>query len=86
MKRSNLQKRGSMFWFRCRVPQDLLTHYGKAEILRSLRTRDYADAQRLVVREAEQQQQEFDRIRAGRSVTELSDEQVTALWASSING
>ena len=37
---TNLVKRQSRFYFRSRVPTDLKSHYGKTEILMSLKTSD----------------------------------------------
>ena len=89
-RRSFLQKRGSVWWFRCRVPQDLVDHYGKREVLKNLRTRDYAEAQRLVVHIAAEQQREFDALRQARAapaVAELTQEDIHRLangWVSEV--
>jgi hypothetical protein len=41
----NIQKRGSVYYFRRRIPNDLLDHYeGKREIVRSLGVKDRAEA------------------------------------------
>ena len=37
---TNLVRRGSRFYYRGRVPEDLKQHYGRAEILISLQTAD----------------------------------------------
>jgi integrase len=78
-KHPRLQRRGAIYWFRCRIPADLVQHYGRREILKSLRTRDPREAVRLARSLSEDQEQEFDRIRAAQTITELSDAQVQAL-------
>ena len=45
----------------------------------SLRTTNATEALRKVRKRSEAQEQEFDRIRAGRAVTELTDEQINGL-------
>ena len=47
-KHPRLQRRGAVYWFRCRIPGHLVDRYGKKEILESLRTRDATEALRLV--------------------------------------
>src|SRR5215831_14726133 len=79
LRHPRLQRRGARYWFRCRVPFDLFDHYGKREIVRSLGTCDPGEALRLVRRVSAAQEAEFDRIRAGRSVSELTDAQVEAI-------
>lgn len=59
-----LQKRGSTYWLRRRVPQDLVAAYGKAEIVKSLKTKDRAEAKRRLVNETYALEQEFDARRA----------------------
>lgn len=59
-----LQKRGSTYWLRRRVPQDLVAAYGKAEIVKSLRTKDRAEAKRRLIIETYALEQEFDARRA----------------------
>ena len=43
-KHPRLQRRGGVYWFRCRIPADLIAHYGKREILKSLKTSDAQEA------------------------------------------
>lgn len=65
-KQPHLHKRkGSQnYYFRCRVPQDLLEFYApKKEITRSLGTSNYKEALKLVRIESVKQDQEFDRAR-----------------------
>jgi hypothetical protein len=38
MAQTNIQRRDSGYYYRRKIPADLLVHYGKAEIVRSLRT------------------------------------------------
>ena len=78
-KHPRLQRRGAVYWFRCRIPADLVEHYGKQEILKSLQTRDCREAVRLARALSEEQEQEFDRTRAGHDVVELKREQIDAL-------
>lgn len=40
----NLQLRGSIYWLRVRVPDDLRSSIGKTEVTKSLGTRDYREA------------------------------------------
>ena len=46
-KHTRLMRRGAVYYFRCKIPADLVDHYGKKEILESLRTRDATEALRL---------------------------------------
>jgi hypothetical protein len=81
-KHPRLKRRGAVYQFRCTIPADLIDHYGKREITESLHTKDPTEALRLVRARSERQEQEFDRIRAGRTITklaELTDEQIQAL-------
>jgi hypothetical protein len=59
-KHPRLRRRGAVYWFRCKIPVDLIEHYkGKQEINESLRTKDPNDALRLVRKRSEEQEQEF---------------------------
>jgi len=78
-KHPRLQRRGAVYWFRCRIPADLVGHYGKKEILRSLKTRDAREAVRLVRRVSEEQEREFDRIRAARTQKDFTSELTESL-------
>lgn len=62
-----------------KIPADLVEHYGKTETVESLKTKDSKEALRAVRKRSEEQEQEFDRIRAGRQITALTDEQIDAL-------
>ncbi|WP_367397187.1 DUF6538 domain-containing protein [Dechloromonas sp.] len=70
-----LQKRGSRYYIRVRVPNDLLQHYHpKKEIVQSLNTSDYAEACRLVRERAMALHSEFDRRRAGGTISDKDAE------------
>lgn len=45
---THLAKRGSRYYFRRKIPQDILSHYNGKEVIRSLGTSDRRDAERLV--------------------------------------
>ena len=76
-KHPRLIRRGAVYHFRVHIPLDLRDHYrGRKEITASLRTTDPKEALRLVRTRSEAQEQEFDRIRAGRKVTEFTNEQI----------
>jgi Domain of unknown function (DUF6538) len=78
-KHPRLMRRGAVYYFRCKIPADLVNHYDRREIVESLRTKNGTEALRKVRKRSEAQEQEFDRIRAGRSITELTDEHIQAL-------
>jgi uncharacterized protein DUF6538 len=78
-KHPRLMRRGAVYYFRCKIPADLIDHYDRREIVESLRTKNATEALRKVRKRSEAQEQEFDRIRAGRSITALTDEQIQAL-------
>lgn len=56
---TRLVRRGSVYYFRCKVPVDLQEHYGKKEICRSLLTKDHREALQKVRLESLKQDQEF---------------------------
>lgn len=60
-----LQKRGTTYYLRRRVPQDLVAAYGKAEIIRSLGTKDLAEAKRRLAVETVKLDAEWDDLRSG---------------------
>jgi integrase len=62
-KYPHLDTRGLNYYFRMRVPVDLLKHYGKEEIKFSLRTKDYAEAKRKVAIETARYFNEFEQVR-----------------------
>ena len=42
-----LKRRGAAYYFRCKIPADLIAHYGTTEINKNLRTADCAEAVKL---------------------------------------
>ena len=44
---THAQRRGSIYYYRRRIPAHLVSHYGKAEVIFSLKTRDPKEAARL---------------------------------------
>jgi integrase len=82
-KHTRLKRRGAVYYFRCKIPADLIEHYGgKREILESLRTADPKEALRKVRTRSEQQEQEFDQVRAGRVGKPITAELIEPLAAS----
>src|SRR6185312_3847284 len=86
----HLRLRGSIWWLRVRVPDELHPILGKTEVHRSLKTSDAKEAKRRVRIERLKTEAEFDDARqklqasrpsVGRSASDftLSDEQVWAL-------
>jgi hypothetical protein len=63
---NNLRKRGSKYYFRRRIPLDLVAHYGKDELSYSLHTSDYAVAKVLASAETTKTDAEFLKLRASR--------------------
>ena len=63
---TRLQKRGSTYYFRAMVPKDLYAHYGRKEIIFSLRTKEYREAKRLVRLQSVRLDNEFEAIRNQR--------------------
>lgn len=64
---SRLQKRGSVYYFRAMIPKDLYVHYGRKEIVYSLKTKDFREAKRLVRQESVRIDEEFESIRRQRT-------------------
>ena len=64
---TRLHRRGSVYYFRAMVPKDLRDHFGKQEIVYSLRTKDRAEAMRLVRRASVDLDEQFERLRAERA-------------------
>jgi integrase len=62
-----LQKRGNRWWFRCRIPTDLVNHYGRKELVRNLHTSDRTEATRQCRILSAEVDGEFARIRAERT-------------------
>ncbi|MEK6390040.1 MAG: DUF6538 domain-containing protein [Paraburkholderia tropica] len=44
---NHLEKRGTVWYFRRKIPTDLEQHFGRKQIMFSLKTRDYTEAKRL---------------------------------------
>lgn len=84
-KHTRLIRRGSVYYFRCKVPVDLQDHYSpKKEIIYSLKTKDHREALQRVKVESLKQDQEFSRIRsllAATPKTELSSTEIARLVA-----
>lgn len=60
----NIQKRGSIYYFRRRIPLELVEQYhGKREVLRSLGTKDRAEAERLARKIASDLDDEWQALR-----------------------
>jgi hypothetical protein len=78
--------RSGTYYFRRRVPKDLLSLYPSGQIIFSLKTKDWKEADRLARAESVKLDQEFQRQRThlmARSDGQLSDEDIKyicALW------
>lgn len=70
-----LQKRGNMYWLRRRVPKELVSAYGKAEVVKSLQTKDRAEAKRRLIDELYRLEQDFDRLRIELSTPAVVSDQ-----------
>ncbi len=62
---THVVRRGATYYFRLRVPADLVDHYGKQEITFSLKTKDQAEAKLKSHTEALRHLAEFEGIRKG---------------------
>lgn len=86
-KTTNLYRRGSTFYFRIRIPKDLLDYYGgKREIQRSLKTSDYKTARQKVSIEKVHQEAEFQNYRSSklskstkRSLSDFSEIEINSI-------
>lgn len=81
---THLVKRGPIYYHRLRVPAALRQHYGKDELVVSLRTREKAEALRLARLRTLQLDQEFAHILAMQSTgpaTDLTREEVDRMAA-----
>lgn len=65
----HLIRRGGRYYIRRRVPQDLIAHYGKGEVNKTLRTADPKAAAKLCRAEAVRLDQEWDAVRASLTAT-----------------
>jgi integrase len=61
---THLAKRGSRYYFRRKIPLDLLPHYKGREVMRSLGTSDRREAERLARIVGVELDREFERLRA----------------------
>ena len=61
---THVVRRGATYYFRMRIPADLLDHYGKKEITLSLKTKEQAEANRKGHIEALRYLDEFESIRS----------------------
>lgn len=70
---NHLEKRGTVWYFRRKIPTDLEQHFGRKQMMLSLKTRDYAEAKRLAATHTVITDAQFAAARAGRSSPEPSD-------------
>jgi integrase len=75
-----LQLRGSVWWLRLRVPEDLWVHTGKREIHRSLRTSDYSEAKLRVRHERLKIDAEWQLVRRRQKPLEVEDLDEREMW------
>lgn len=61
---TNLVRRGAVYYFRARFPADLVSHYGKHELIASLKTKDKQEATSKARTERVRLDQEFAHARA----------------------
>lgn len=80
---TNLKHRGSVYYCRRRIPQDLINHFeGRKELAVSLRTTSLREARLRANEQWRKWEAEFEKLRRGNgaaAMAELSDEQVQAL-------
>ena len=65
MAQTNVQRRDGGYYYRQKIPADLLVHYGKTEIVRSLRTSKKREASAAGYEQGHTWARDFARIRAG---------------------
>lgn len=73
---THLAKRGSRYYFRRKIPLDVLPHYKGREVMRSLGTSDRREAERLARTIGVELDREFERLRANHSP--ISNEMLAA--------
>ncbi|WP_417463573.1 DUF6538 domain-containing protein [Kordiimonas sp.] len=83
---SYLKRRSHTWYFHMRIPSDLVEHYGKTELLFSLRTKDLAVAQRLRWREKERLEAKFDLLRAKPNSDPREIYEAQRKWLESTDG
>jgi integrase len=66
---TKLAKRGATYYFRAKIPVDLIAHYGKKEFKVSLKTTDKREAIRLCNLKAVEWDEELERIRGQRAMS-----------------
>jgi integrase len=65
MAQTHLQRRNGCFYYRQKIPADLLVHYGQSEIVRSLRTSKQREASAAGYEQGHTWAREFAKVRAG---------------------
>jgi len=80
---TRLSKRGSTYYFRAMIPKSLQSHYGKKEIVYSLRTKNRQEASRLVRQASVKLDAEFD---AARASVDRQQQQLTVLDDKTVRG
>ena len=89
MSHTGLFKRGGRYYFRLRIPQDLISHYGKHEFKFSLGSKDRSESIRLVRAELARLELEFASVRQqlarANRIHELATRRVTSLDEATID-
>lgn len=80
---TRLSKRGSVYYFRAMIPKPLQAHYGKKEIVYSLRTKDRQEASRLVRQASAKLDADFEAI---QKPVNLPSQQVSVLDEDTVRG
>lgn len=89
-KQIHMINRNGVYYFRRRIPKDLVSHYQKNEIIFSLKTSEHSEADRLQRQESVKLDEEFRRIRKGQLIPELHAispdliKSLSDLWAAHI--
>jgi hypothetical protein len=65
MAQTNVQRRKGYYYYRQKIPVDLLVHYARSEIVRSLRTSKWREASAAGYNQGHAWTPDFARIRAG---------------------
>lgn len=85
-KKQYLTRRGSRFYLRRRVPDELREALGKTEVVESLKTSDRREAQYRLSQRMAELDAEFERLRRPRSVTVSSLNEMTFLHIDDLVG
>lgn len=80
---TRLSKRGSTYYFRAMIPKPLQAHFGKKEIVYSLRTKDRQEASRLVRQASAKLDAEFEAI---QKPIKPANQQLTVLDEATVGG